>query len=847
VIGGAATKRSLRLPGLFLALLATAAVALMFPLAADAAFPGINGKIAFVSDRDGTSEVYSMNPDGNGQTRLTTPGQLYANAEFPKWSPDGQEIAFSSGERIVYAMNADGSGLTELTPDATVVHEDPSWSPDGTQIAFASEPLGSFLSIWKMNADGSSPVPLNTGDGSLNPAWSPDGTRIAYWEVDGGSSSIWVMNQDGSGQTQLSSPPSGRDEFPNWSPDGTMIAFDSTRDGSDEIYVMKADGQGITRLTNSSGANWGPVWSPDGTKIAFVSSRDGNNQIYEMNADGSGQTRVTNNLANDWEPDWQPAPLPLVPSNDDFANAIVLSGEDVMRIGDSNVGAGLELGEPTQVAGSPAGTSVWYRWTAPASGRVSVDTGLSGFDTLLGVYTGSAVGSLTEIASNDDAGTDYLTSSVGFDATVGTTYQIRVDGFQGDTGNVDLHLRETEGVAPPNDLFANATELDGMNAVRTGDSNVGASLETGEPAVMDGAPAGRSVWYRWTAPASGTLSLDTSGSSFDTLLGLYTGSTVGDLSEVAVNDDAASDLTSAVVADVVGGTTYWIRVDGYAGQTGTVNLHLAEAVPPDAPTGVTASPGAGQATVSWNAPAFQGSSPITSYELTAYVGGVEQGFADIPAADGTTVTITGLTNGTTYTFRLAAINDAGIGPESVDSNPVTPENPPPAPLAPNNSTLPTISGTPKPGQMLTAAPGTWNGTGPITYSYQWTSCNGTGAFCVEIPGETSSTYLVTSSDAGSTFRVVVTASNVAGHTSATSAATAAVPMPPPCLVPKLKGKTVTKARTLLHHAHCVLGRISYAHSQIRRGRIASQRPHAGATRPRGTKVSVVVSRGPRRS
>jgi len=115
-----------------------------------------------------------------------------------------------------------------------------------------------------------------------------------------------------------------------------------------------------------------------------------------------------------------------------------------------------------------------------------------------------------------------------------------------------------------------------------------------------------------------------------------------------------------------------------------------------------------------------------------------------------------------------------------------------------------------------------------------------------MPGETASTYLVFPYDAGSTFRVVVTASNAAGHTSATSAQTAAVPMPPvPCLVPKLKGKTVTKARTSLRNAHCTLGHVSYAHSRVRRGRIASQRPHAGATRPHGTKVSVVVSRGQR--
>jgi beta-lactam-binding protein with PASTA domain len=111
---------------------------------------------------------------------------------------------------------------------------------------------------------------------------------------------------------------------------------------------------------------------------------------------------------------------------------------------------------------------------------------------------------------------------------------------------------------------------------------------------------------------------------------------------------------------------------------------------------------------------------------------------------------------------------------------------------------------------------------------------------------TSNTYLVSSSDAGSTFRVVVTASNVAGRASATSVATAVVPVPVRCVVPRLKGKTVAKARTLLRRAHCALGRVSYARSRVRRGLIVSQRPGAGAARLRGTKVKVVVSLGRRR-
>ena len=91
---------------------------------AHAAFPGANGKIAFASERDGNREIYVMNPDGSGLTRLTN-NRPSARRE-PAWSPHGNKIAFSSardGGREIYVMNADGTGadsvrLTTSTPAA---------------------------------------------------------------------------------------------------------------------------------------------------------------------------------------------------------------------------------------------------------------------------------------------------------------------------------------------------------------------------------------------------------------------------------------------------------------------------------------------------------------------------------------------------------------------------------------------------------------------------------------------------------------------------------------------------------------------------------------------------------
>jgi hypothetical protein len=123
------------------------------------------------------------------------------------------------------------------------------------------------------------------------------------------------------------------------------------------------------------------------------------------------------------------------PTNDKFVDCRAITGA-IGEVTGHNMGATKEQGEIAH-AGNIGGHSVWYCWTAPTSGVCTFDTIASDFDTLLGIYTGSAVNSLTMVA-NDDNGGGNDKSRASFNAVAGTSYKIAVDGFAGANGTIGL-------------------------------------------------------------------------------------------------------------------------------------------------------------------------------------------------------------------------------------------------------------------------------------------------------------------------------------------------------------------------------------------------------------------------
>ena len=199
------------------------------------------------------SELYVMNADGTGQTRLTFNQAFDGN---PTWSQDGTKVAFQSnrdGDHEIYVINVDGTGLTQLT-DNTRADVVPAWSPDGRHIAFASNrPQTEFRSEFDRERG------------------------------------IYFMNPDGTEQLNLTDTIGIAFTSPSWSPDSRYLAFDgrytSIRGGgNNEIYAMRMEGlYTFSSLTNNPDLYTGPVaWSPNGKLIAFISRRTGKGRVHVL-------------------------------------------------------------------------------------------------------------------------------------------------------------------------------------------------------------------------------------------------------------------------------------------------------------------------------------------------------------------------------------------------------------------------------------------------------------------------------------------------------------------------------------------------------------------------------------
>ena len=261
----------------------------------------INRQIAFVSNRDGSDDIFLMDADGSRPINFTA--TIDDHEASPTWSPDGQQVAFAAINvtenqefffSTIRAGRSEGGDVSVITTQAG----QPAWSPDGTRMAVGS--VGNYISLIGVETGQSQRLTPGLG---YRAAWTPDGTRLAF----DNNTDVFVIDATGTNLMRLLS--SAADEVePAWSPDGRRLAFASNGEGNWEIYLVDADGSNGLRLTNHPADDRHPTWSPDGTRLAFASDRSGNWDIYRMEVDGSGVTNLTNHPAADTQPVWSPVP-----------------------------------------------------------------------------------------------------------------------------------------------------------------------------------------------------------------------------------------------------------------------------------------------------------------------------------------------------------------------------------------------------------------------------------------------------------------------------------------------------------------------------------------------------------
>ncbi len=275
----------------------------------------------------------------------------------------------------------------------------------------------------------------------------------------------------------------------------------------------------------------------------------------------------------------------LLPPNDAFSNAIVLTGIETQMVA-YTFGATRETNEPCAPWGfdtNDCSTSIWWSFTPPSDGLVTLRYDTLWNDqnfiyTLLTAYQGSNVTALTDVMNNRYIVAATQTNNIRFDVLGGKPYRFSAYSVESPS---TFNFSFTYTAAQPNNYFSNRVVIPfGTNSVLG--SNVGANKETNEPAHAT-TNANRSVWWSWTPTQSVSTFLTTFGSTFDTVLDVYRGTNLATLSLIASNNDAfvfdptnvvQRDLSSRVRFDASAGTNYQFCVSGAGGDSGGVALNL---------------------------------------------------------------------------------------------------------------------------------------------------------------------------------------------------------------------------------------------------------------------------------
>lgn len=278
-------------------------------------------RIAFISNRTGNWDVFSMNADGS---EVVNHSDHDAGDHAPRWLARGTRLAWltqrtnsdSSGAWIRWESDIDGTDQGVQDVKRRVGNPDfgtyPELSPDGSYAVYAAgEDPEIDLFISRFDGGGATKFAQAPGP-DYRPKWSPDGRSVLFVSERHGHPDLFLLDAtDSNPETQLTrlTDTEGIDRYARWSPDGSQIVFASERDtpGALELYLMNADGSNVRRLTTNDAEDGEPTWSPDGSQIAFRSDMTGDSEIFVIDLATNELTNITNSPGTyDAEPTWSP-------------------------------------------------------------------------------------------------------------------------------------------------------------------------------------------------------------------------------------------------------------------------------------------------------------------------------------------------------------------------------------------------------------------------------------------------------------------------------------------------------------------------------------------------------------
>ena len=241
------------------------------------------GELVVASSRASPSkfQLYAVERSNLAQLTKLTPDTT--SASDPAFSPDGARIAFVSlrdGNPEIYVMNADGTGATRVTNDPQPDGR-PAFMPDGQSLVFHSSRTAGKQQIWAVNVDGTGLTQLTRDSVNSSPAVSPDGQTIAYVSTRNKDQDIWLMNRDGSNQRPFTRSPQQRESEPRFLRDGMLTYLVERREGNRTVQqVMRADlaTGATTAITGTDLAITSFAISPSGDLMALVVNAEPQNR-----------------------------------------------------------------------------------------------------------------------------------------------------------------------------------------------------------------------------------------------------------------------------------------------------------------------------------------------------------------------------------------------------------------------------------------------------------------------------------------------------------------------------------------------------------------------------------------